>query len=92
MLAPANYYFLHQELRFFVCLQPVKVLHSAPLKLEKLSVLSMDKLYDADSVSKLPQNNCWQSCTEFLGSIYAYICIQLQEKVCEPFGITWISA
>ena len=32
MLAPANYYILHQELRFFVCLQPVKMLHSAPLK------------------------------------------------------------
>ena len=31
MLAPANYYFLHQELCFFVCLQPVKMLHNAPL-------------------------------------------------------------
>ena len=25
MLAPANYYFLHQELCSFVCLQPVKM-------------------------------------------------------------------
>ena len=32
MLAPANYYFLHQELCFFVGLQPVKMLHSAPLQ------------------------------------------------------------
>ena len=33
MLAPANYCFLHQELFLFsVCLQPVKKLHSAPLK------------------------------------------------------------
>ena len=32
MLAPANYYFLYQELCFFVCLQPVKMLHSAPLR------------------------------------------------------------
>ena len=31
MLAPANYYFLHQELRLFVCLQACKKLHSAPL-------------------------------------------------------------
>ena len=31
MLAPANYCFLHQELCLFVCLQPVKMLHSAPL-------------------------------------------------------------
>ena len=34
MLAPANYCFLHQELCFFVCLQPVKKLHSAPLRYE----------------------------------------------------------
>ena len=32
MLAPANYCFLYQELCLFVCLQPVKMLHSAPLK------------------------------------------------------------
>ena len=32
MLAPENYYFLHQELSFFVRLQPIKKLHSAPLK------------------------------------------------------------
>ena len=32
MLAPVNYCFLYQELFFlFVCLQPVKKLHSAPL-------------------------------------------------------------
>ena len=31
MLSPANYYFLHQETRFFVCLQPVKKLHSVLL-------------------------------------------------------------
>ena len=32
MLIPANYCFLHQELCFFVCLQPAKMLYSAPLK------------------------------------------------------------
>ena len=32
MLAPVNYCFLHQELCFFVCLQPVKKLHSARLR------------------------------------------------------------
>ena len=32
MLAPANYYSLHQELCVFVCLQASKTLHSAPLK------------------------------------------------------------
>ena len=31
MLAPANYYFLHQELCFFICLLPIKKLHCAPL-------------------------------------------------------------
>ena len=31
MLPPANYYFLHQELCCFVCLKPVKKLHSVPL-------------------------------------------------------------
>ena len=37
MLAPANYYFLHQELCLFVCLQPIKILHRAPLIANKLS-------------------------------------------------------
>ena len=32
MLAPANYYFLYQELCLFVWLQGPKKLHSAPLK------------------------------------------------------------
>ena len=31
MLASANYYFLHEELRLFVCSQPPKKLHIEPL-------------------------------------------------------------
>ena len=32
MLASVNYYFLHQELCLFVCLQACKKLHSPPSK------------------------------------------------------------
>ena len=53
MLAPANYCFLHQELCFFVCLQPVKKLHSATLKYKSVSKLvktscEMTKTKDAN--------------------------------------------
>ena len=42
MLAPENYYFLHKEL---VCLQPVKLLHHAPLIKETINIpLANDKI------------------------------------------------
>ena len=41
MLAPVNYCFLYEELCFFVCLQPIKMLHSAPLSIVILQELQL---------------------------------------------------
>ena len=41
MLALANYYFLHQELCLFVCLQARKKLHNAPLNYAVLGPLKL---------------------------------------------------
>ena len=49
MLAPANYCFLHQELCFFVCLQPVKMLHGAAL----------EYLYDVASTGHKDNSKCY---------------------------------
>ena len=49
MLAPANCYFLHQELCHFVCLQAHKKLHSAPLMKQDASKCIYIVYYSMDS-------------------------------------------
>ena len=50
MLPPANYYFLHQELCCFVCLKPVKKLHSC--------IFKFSTLIPTASISKQPHIMC----------------------------------
>ena len=53
MLAPANNYFFSQDLCFFVCLQPVKMLHTAPLNLNLNVVCRVGPCHFAKAASKL---------------------------------------
>ena len=60
MSAPANYGFLQQELRLFVCLQAPKKLHSAPLKPKNLQFAKNREIerenVESDNVFSLLRN------------------------------------